>query len=170
MVPGIHCCLVPAEGQGGRKEGEEGKEGGKQPGARGEAKASSWGLGLSEALETRWSYRNEGFLHVVKGEWLSCSVPPGKLGEQAPELYSLLPMGDRLCAEYHQQRGAKEASGQASPSNATLLLQARMMLQNQGHQVPVLGLQCGSPDDLHILEWLSDAGWTYHPAALLIIS
>ena len=53
--------------------------------------------------------------------------------------------------------GAKEASGQASPSNAVLLLQARMMLQNQGHQVPVLGLQCGSPDaclpTLHILEW-----------------
>ena len=30
VVPGIHCCLAPAEGRGGRREREGGKEAGKQ--------------------------------------------------------------------------------------------------------------------------------------------
>lgn len=40
VVPGIHCCLVPAEGRGGKREREEGKEAEKQSGAGGEVKAS----------------------------------------------------------------------------------------------------------------------------------
>ena len=67
VVPGIHCCLAPAEGRGVRREREGGKEAGKQSGAGGEGKASIWGLGLAEALETRLSYRNEGSPHAARG-------------------------------------------------------------------------------------------------------
>ena len=56
------------------------------------------------------------------GGWLSCSVPPGNLGDEAPDVCPLLPMGDRLLAEYCWQRGAKKASGKVPPSDTTLLL------------------------------------------------